>query len=75
MTSVPTQYNVQPVNEMVSHETRDLMLVLILWGKGAALIKQKIYHGLRFLYQNMRHQRDKFQNMFMRVRQYKRIIA
>ena len=33
MTLVPTQNNVQPVNEMVSPDTRDLMLVLITRGK------------------------------------------
>ena len=33
MTLVPTQNNLQPVNEMVSHDTRDLMLALITWGK------------------------------------------
>ena len=56
MTLVPTQYNLQPVNETVSHDTRDLMLVLITWGKELHLSRKDLC-GLQFLYHNMWQQK------------------
>ena len=41
MTLGPTQYNVQSVSEMVSHDTRDLMLVLITWEKESCTYQTK----------------------------------
>ena len=68
MTLVPTQYNILPVNEMISHDTQDLMLVLITWAKDL----------LRFTVFVSKYATAKVINskyMFMRERQYKRFIA
>ena len=70
MTLVPTQNNVQPVNEMVSHDTRDLMLVLITWEKELHLSKKDL---LRFMVSVSKYATAKVINS--KVRQYKRFIA
>ena len=75
MTLVPTQYNFQPVNEMVSHDTWDLMLVLITWGKELHLSNKRFIAVYGFCIKICDSKDDKFQNMFMIVRQYKRFIA
>ena len=75
MTLVPTQNNVQPVNEMVSHDTLDLMLVLITWGKDLDLSNKRFTVVYGFCIKICDSKSDKFQNMFMRVRQYKRFIS
>ena len=75
MTLVPTQNNVQPVNEMVSHDIRDLMLVLITWGKELHLSNKGFIAVYGFCIKICDSKSDKFQNMFMRVRKYKSFIA
>ena len=75
MTLVPTQNNVQLANEMVSHNTLDLMLVLITWGTELHLSNKRFIAVYGFCIKICDSKNDKFQNMFMRVRQYKRFIA
>ena len=75
MALVPTQNNVQPVNGMVSRVTRDLVLVLITWGKELHLSNKRFIAIYGFCIKICDNKSDKFQNIFMRIRQYKRFIA
>ena len=75
MTLFKTQYNVQPVNEMVSHDTRVLLLVLITWGKQLHLSNKRFIAVYGFCIKICDNKSDKFQKMFMRVRRYKRFIT
>ena len=62
MTLVPTQNNVQPVNEMVSHDTRDLMLVLITWEKELHLSNKRFIAVYGFCIKICDSKSDKFQS-------------
>ena len=62
MTLVPTQNNVQPVNEMVSHDTWDLMLVLITWEKELHLSNKRFIAVYGFYIKISDSKSDKFQS-------------
>ena len=62
MTLVPTQNNVQPVHEMVSHDTRDLMLVLITWEKELRLSNKRFIAVYGFCIKICDSRSDKFQS-------------
>ena len=62
MTLVPTQNNVQPVNEMLSHDTRDLMLVLITWEKELHLSNKRFIAVYGFCIKICDSKSDKFQS-------------
>ena len=62
MTLVPTQNNVQPVNEMVSHDTQDLMLVLITWAKELHLSNKRFIAVYGFCIKICESKSDEFQS-------------
>ena len=61
---------------MVSQDTRDLILILIItWGKEMHLSNKRFIAVCSFCIKNMRQHSDRSQNTIMRVRKYKRFIA